>query len=408
MIKRMFLIAVALVWASSGGFAQNLVPNGSLEFGPGAICGVYGPGDFDNSINNWSSPTADGTPALFSTLVGQACWNHQPNSTFLGPPSLKGPQPPQNGDYFAGITIRGEFGDQRRDYIQVELVQPMIVGRYYTINYYISLPDSSQYASSNICALLSTFAVGNNADTVIQATPQVRPSGIISDTVNWVQITETVQADQPFRFLTFGNFDRDAGTDSLVNPGFSGDSTNRGIYYYIDACTVTEVCPILESFGEPSLCLGDTLTLTPDLPGDYSNVQYLWTTGETSESIEVMDQGFYGVQLTVNDTCIIGDTFFVDVELCPSEVEMANIFTPNNDGINDMFRPVSFSRIDDVTLLVYDRWGNQLFETDNLNDGWNGTQNGEPAPEGVYYWIIERRGRNQEYGRQAGSVLLMR
>lgn len=77
---------------------------------------------------------------------------------------------------------------------------------------------------------------------------------------------------------------------------------------------------------------------------------------------------------------------------CP-DIDVGNVFTPNGDGINDFFgiyddRAVKVSRI-----LVYDRWGNTVFENTNLPDVrrlWDGrTAGGREAPEGVYYYVIE-------------------
>jgi gliding motility-associated-like protein len=99
---------------------------------------------------------------------------------------------------------------------------------------------------------------------------------------------------------------------------------------------------------------------------------------------------------------------FVDVNICPPTLDMANVFSPNGDGINDVFRPVAFSRIDDAILMVFDRWGKKMFETRNLNEGWSGNINDRPAPEGVYYWTVRYRGRSLEFDRESGNLTLVR
>ncbi len=85
---------------------------------------------------------------------------------------------------------------------------------------------------------------------------------------------------------------------------------------------------------------------------------------------------------------------------CPDEDSLANklvyfipnTFTPNGDKLNATFTPVFFSGIDplDFWMIVYDRWGNVIFESHDSNRGWNGTlgENGDVVPEGIYNWKI--------------------
>jgi gliding motility-associated-like protein len=409
MIRYLFLFGIVMTGVASSLYAQNMVPNNSFETGPGVQCGVFATGDFDNSVSDWYSPTA-GNPALFSTQVAASCWNYQPNSTFVGPPCLPGPQLPKTGNVHAGITIRGDFGQQQRDYIQIQLSQTMVPGRYYRVAFNVSFADSSQYASSNIGAWFTINPNSSTGDTVMEATPQIEATSIISDTSGWTLIQGEFQASQPSNYITIGNFRRDEDTDSLLNAGYSGQTGCEGSFYYVDDVDVYEICPQLDDIGDQTLCLGDTVTLNTNIPGNYpsSVVEYLWTTGETSSSIEVMDQGFFGVQITVNDTCIIGDTVFVDLDICPPTLDMANVFTPNGDGINDLFRPVTYDRIKEATLMIFDRWGKKVYESNDVNAGWNGMYKTRLAPEGVYFWTVSYRGRSQEFDRESGNLTLMR
>ncbi len=67
-----------------------------------------------------------------------------------------------------------------------------------------------------------------------------------------------------------------------------------------------------------------------------------------------------------------------------------NTFSPNNDGINDFFGPV-FSGIvpESYELIIFDRWGQIVFETDDIHTLWDGNQFGKPTPEGVYIWKLD-------------------
>jgi gliding motility-associated-like protein len=69
-----------------------------------------------------------------------------------------------------------------------------------------------------------------------------------------------------------------------------------------------------------------------------------------------------------------------------------NIFTPNGDGLNDMFKPVfSFEgKIQSYHLEIYDRFGLRLLETSKYNLSWDGrTNSGLPCPDGTYFYVIQ-------------------
>ncbi|HRP60805.1 MAG TPA: gliding motility-associated C-terminal domain-containing protein, partial [Vicingus sp.] len=85
-------------------------------------------------------------------------------------------------------------------------------------------------------------------------------------------------------------------------------------------------------------------------------------------------------------------------------------FTPNGDNVNDVFKPLGEGI--DVTnyhFMVFDRWGEKLFETDNIAEGWDGTFNGNPVQTGVYIWKVKAkefyRNVNTEH---SGHVNLLR
>ncbi|MBL7792534.1 MAG: gliding motility-associated C-terminal domain-containing protein, partial [Saprospiraceae bacterium] len=64
-------------------------------------------------------------------------------------------------------------------------------------------------------------------------------------------------------------------------------------------------------------------------------------------------------------------------------------FSPNSDGINDDFRPLSDCPLDHYSLRIFDRWGAQLFETNDPGASWDGEHKGKPVGAGVYVWWIE-------------------
>ncbi|MFT5921739.1 MAG: gliding motility-associated-like protein, partial [Flavobacteriales bacterium] len=93
-----------------------------------------------------------------------------------------------------------------------------------------------------------------------------------------------------------------------------------------------------------------------------------------------------------------------------AEVYIPNAFTPNNDGINDVFQPAA-ADVRDYRLTIWNRWGNLVFETENTEDFWDGSNNGSDhyAQNEVYTYRVEYNGTcNAEKILVTGNVLLMR
>ena len=94
----------------------------------------------------------------------------------------------------------------------------------------------------------------------------------------------------------------------------------------------------------------------------------------------------FTVIVTDINTCSNKDTITVTVlnaDCSSKSIYMPNAFSPNGDGINDVFM-VRSSILKNMHLEIYDRWGNRVFETNNLNEGWNGTYKGQQAAEDAY------------------------
>lgn len=86
----------------------------------------------------------------------------------------------------------------------------------------------------------------------------------------------------------------------------------------------------------------------------------------------------------------MSDSIRVSVVDCSYGVEMPNVFTPNGDGSNDLFRPVTLQGVSSISFRIYNRWGQELFQTNQLEAGWDGrTPSGRPVPAGTYFWVLE-------------------
>jgi gliding motility-associated-like protein len=89
----------------------------------------------------------------------------------------------------------------------------------------------------------------------------------------------------------------------------------------------------------------------------------------------------------------------------PFYFNVPNAFTPNGDGLNDTFRPVATGDlIRQFSMVIYNRWGQMIFETTNPAEGWDGKN----APAGVYSWVISYSNHLGKVFKMRGSVMLVR
>ena len=100
-------------------------------------------------------------------------------------------------------------------------------------------------------------------------------------------------------------------------------------------------------------------------------------------------------------------------EFCPPSIYVPNTFTPNGDGVNDVWF-VNGKNIGSFELNVFDRWGGVIFHSEDVSMGWDGTINGEPAKNDIYVWrmsykFIERTDGTLGFEHnQLGHVTVLR
>ncbi|MDQ3100442.1 MAG: PKD domain-containing protein, partial [Bacteroidota bacterium] len=118
--------------------------------------------------------------------------------------------------------------------------------------------------------------------------------------------------------------------------------------------------------------------------------------------------GFTVCLVAINEfTCTDTICKFVQVEGDP-DIYVPNTFTPNSDGANDIFHPVLNGFVGwNYTLMIFDRWGEEIHRTTDLNEGWSGHSRGTAAPIDVYVWkvVVEKNGNARDF---IGHVSLVR
>jgi gliding motility-associated-like protein len=153
-----------------------------------------------------------------------------------------------------------------------------------------------------------------------------------------------------------------------------------------------------------TLCTDEKITL--DATSPYST--YQWQDGSVDPVYIVSTAGTYRVEVS-NSCGSTKDSIVVLYENCNCKFSVPNAFTPNGDGKNDLFLPKSPCKHDHYHLRIFNRWGQQVFETSNEGQGWDGTFNNQQASADGYVWFLEfQDGTTGKTINQQGSVVLVR
>jgi gliding motility-associated-like protein len=134
--------------------------------------------------------------------------------------------------------------------------------------------------------------------------------------------------------------------------------------------------------GEPEIAVGQTLEL--EYTGNLSTVS--WSTGENTATIMVTEAGTYSVNAIDANGCILSDSISVTQEDAKNSVY--NVFSPNNDGVNDIWKIKQIELYDNVSVKIFDKRGNIVLDEANYQNDWNGTWDGTELPEGVYFYQV--------------------
>lgn len=110
-----------------------------------------------------------------------------------------------------------------------------------------------------------------------------------------------------------------------------------------------------------------------------------------------------------------GDTSYSNVVCIFGDPQMLipNAFSPNGDGVNDVFIPHSKyfndgTILGDYTFSIFNRWGEKIFETSSINEGWDGTYKHADYQQDVYVYILEAKSLTEKVIKKRGTVTLLR
>lgn len=301
------------------------------------------------------------------------------------------------------LTINLQFAphlSETKDTILCQGDSILINGKYYsaTGTYHDTINSSGScntVITYNLEKVTTSIVLNSSTicstDSIFFKNKYLKSSGVYMDTVFKNTCIDTIKQLDLFVKTPPLNM-----LEVRICPGDS--AAYQGNYYHTDTffydtiplpplCDSVVIFHIREVGDAPQLdtgyyCEDSTAFLDP---GIYSS--YLWNDGSTNRFFTSGTEGKYWVRVTDTNNCILSDTFFV-FERCDPFFHIPSSFTPNNDGLNDYFYITTSNTVTEIDFIIFDRWGEIIFKTNNKNFRWNGVYKDKPLPTGVYHWQI--------------------
>lgn len=180
--------------------------------------------------------------------------------------------------------------------------------------------------------------------------------------------------------------------------------------FFRDTIIVNDATNKLELKYSDILCREDTATL--QLPATFSS--FLWQPAEWAIRENNILKVFppkttlFTLQANSFEHCNLTDTLLVKVKECPISIFFPNAFTPNNDGLNERYKPVITGQLIKYDLSIFNRWGQLVFRTNKPYESWDGTTKNTQIIPGIYTWICNYTFKNRNTRQEKGNIVLIK
>ncbi len=287
-----------------------------------------------------------------------------------------------------------------------------------TTTYTVTASDGCGQASTQTVTIFVTQppTVNFTADTTRGCSPLL------------VQFNVDTTGFGPATFLW--DFNDNGATSTAVNPShnfITPGCHNVSLTVTVPpGCSTTQTYPcMISTYAQPAAIFTATPTFTDILDPtiDFTNSStgatgWTWNYGDNNTSVNWQEShtydlpGLYPVVLIVTNDSGCTDTAIIDITVNDYHTfYMPNAFTPDGNGRNEIFGPV-FTNIlaEGYSMMIFDRWGNLVFESDRPEKGWNGTwkNTGQPVQQDVYVWRIQYTDNMYKQYKLMGHVTLLR
>lgn len=296
-----------------------------------------------------------------------------------------------NGDTVLGRTVSGTYTDAfvtagGCDSVRILklTIKPVAVTKT-TIT--VGICEGQNYEGyTKAGTYINVFKGSNSCDSIRTLNLTVNPNK---------NRTNSVQICKGDTYLAGGKLQTTAGTyvDSL--------KTSVGCDSVVT--TILTVVPVPASFLplDTTMCIGKTLPIVLSYPTT------LWSDGSTSNFFNISQAGSYTAQVVDRNGCKGNDTVNVLFNRC-IPIQIPDAFSPNNDGKNDVFKPLIGAPVTNYRMQIWNRWGQLVFETRNISQGWNGKYLSELQQNGAYIYYFTLTDPDGVLIEKKGTLILIR
>ncbi len=204
----------------------------------------------------------------------------------------------------------------------------------------------------------------------------------------------------------------DAELDTFSVDAFTINRFYNFFYYEIDDIGIYEIPEVLEARDTICAFQLNTIDLKEYLPDNpaFQSARFEWEDGSSDRIRTIDNKGLFNINVII--FCkTVPLTLDIMTEECPEPFYVANIFSPNGDGMNDVLK-VAFNTyydLDHYQFRIFDRGGGLVYNSMNPDDAWNGDINNQRALSHVYTWILEYQLTGfSRVERRTGTVQVLR
>ncbi|MFN8243525.1 MAG: gliding motility-associated C-terminal domain-containing protein [Ferruginibacter sp.] len=215
------------------------------------------------------------------------------------------------------------------------------------------------------------------------------------------------------KLLLPGNYASYLWQDNSTGPTFS--VITPGLYWVkvgsVNGCQATDSIRItaLDTLptgflpDDQAICFGRELRIT--VPGYKS---YLWSNGSTGSSVALTALGTYYLSVVDFNDCAGKDSIHLSRAANCIPLSIPGAFTPDNNGKNDVFRPIIGQDLRSFSMKIFNRYGELLFESHDPAYGWDGNSHGVPQKAGTYVYHLTVTNITGYTYDENGTVILIR
>ena len=243
-------------------------------------------------------------------------------------------------------------------------------------------------------------------DTLVVSSVYALPRANLSDTVICVNSSLLLQPGAGFQSYQWQDGSQ-AAQFTASEPGkYWVAVTDSHGCFASDTVIIKGFATLPDHFlpSDTAKCSYDTLLLQPA----FSFNHYLWSDESTHANLKIMSAGSYWLRVTDSNGCTNKNYVTVDTKECKNEIYFPSAFTPNGDGHNDLFEPKVLGTMEQFHLLIYNRWGQKVYETNDWQKGWDGYTNGIVQDSETFIWIASYKLQNKAATTAKGTITLIK